>query len=141
MTGTFTTQIPLGPGETYGVNGAPPGTYTLRLRSVNASGSSPLSAPVTVSVPATCSGAPTAPSSLLAYRVGNTVSVIWDPPASGAAASSYVVAVSGSFVGSFATPARSLSGQVAPGSYTVSVQAVNMCGASAATGPQTVVVP
>ena len=49
--------------------------------------------------------------------------------------------VTGAFVGGFATTGRALSGTVGPGSYTLSVIAVNPCGASAGSPPQTVVVP
>ena len=45
------------------------------------------------------------------------------------------------FVGSFPTATRALSGTVGPGSYTVSVAAVNACGLSGSTAAQTVVVP
>ena len=49
--------------------------------------------------------------------------------------------VTGAFNGSFATPGRTLSGVVGPGSYTLSVSAANPCGASATTATQTVIVP
>jgi len=52
-----------------------------------------------------------------------------------------VVNVGGAYVGSFAVPGRSISGTVAPGTYQLSVAAVNPCAASAATPAQTVVVP
>jgi len=141
VSGTFSVQVPLGAAESFAVNGVPPGSYTLRLRSLNNGGTGPLSAPVSITIPSACSGPPGPPSNVLGYRVGNTVSVLWDPPASGPAASSYILNVTGSFVGGFATATRALSGQVGPGSYTMNVVAVNPCGASAATAPQTVVVP
>ena len=81
----------------------PPGNYTLRLRAVNSGGASPASNPVTVTVPSACEGPPEVPSNVLGYRIGNSAFVVWDPPATGPAASSYVLLVSGSFVGSFAT--------------------------------------
>ncbi len=141
VSGTVTAQIPLGISESLAVNGVPPGTYTLRLGSVNAGGVSPASGPVTVTMPSPCPGPPEAPSNVLGYRVGNTASVVWDPPSTGPAVSIYVLNVSGSVVGSFATTARSLSGQAGPGSYTVSVVAVNPCGSSPASPPQTIIVP
>jgi hypothetical protein len=49
--------------------------------------------------------------------------------------------VGGALAGSFATPARTLSGTVAPGTYQLSVVAINGCGASSATDVQTVAVP
>jgi len=69
------------------------------------------------------------------------ISLVWDPPATGAAPTSYLVNVSGSFVGSVPLTTRAISAPVGPGSYTISVASVNACGASAATTPQTVVIP
>ena len=139
--GAASAQIPLGLSESLTVNGVPPGNYTLNLRAVNGGGSSFPSSPVTVTVPSLCEGPPEVPSNVLGYHIGNSAFVVWDPPAAGPAASTYVLFVSGSFVGSFATTGRSLSGQVGPGSYTVSVVAVNPCGASPASAPQTIVIP
>jgi len=139
--GAASAQIPLGLSESLTVNGVPAGNYTLNLRAVNTGGSSLPSSPVTVTVPSVCEGPPEVPSNVLGYRIANSAFVVWDPPAAGPAASAYVLAVSGSFVGSFATTGRSLSGQVGPGSYMVSVLAVNPCGASPASAPQTIVIP
>ena len=72
---------------------------------------------------------------------GSTLFVVWDPPASGPAPTSYLVNVSGAFVASIPTAVRTLSGTVGPGSYGLSVAAVNPCGASAATPEQVVVIP
>ena len=119
----------------------PGGTYTLQLRAVNAGGTSPASNPVTLAFPATCTGAPAVPEQFLAYRVGSVVTVLWDPPAAGAAPTSYVLDVTGSFVGTFPMTTRQISAPVTLGSYTVSVSAVNACGTSAATAAQTIVVP
>jgi hypothetical protein len=78
---------------------------------------------------------------VLAYRIGNMAHVVWEPPAGGPAASSYVVNVTGSFAGSLPTGARSVSGIVSSGAYAMSVAAVNPCGASPSSPPQTIVVP
>jgi hypothetical protein len=88
-----------------------------------------------------CSSAPLAPANLSAVRDGNVVIVRWQPPGGASAPSSYVLDVTGSFVGSFSTVAPGLSGAVSPGAYTVSVKAINACGASAPTPAITVVVP
>jgi hypothetical protein len=119
----------------------PPGTYTLSLRAFNAAGTSAPSNPVTLTFPLPCQGPPETPSNFLAYRVGNTLNVLWDPAATGTAPTSYLVNVTGAFVASIPTPTRSLSGGVGPGSYTFSVVAVNACGSSAPTAVQTVIVP
>jgi len=84
---------------------------------------------------------PLTPINFLAYKVGGTIFVIWDPAATGPAPTSYVVNVGGSFFGSIPTAARKLSGAPGAGSYTLSVTAVNACGASAPTASQTVSIP
>lgn len=141
VTGSLTTSISLGRSEQFAFTGVPAGTYTLQLRALNAAGISQPSAPVTVTFPGACTGAPQAPEGFLAYRVGNIISAIWLPPATGPAPSSYVVNVSGAFTGTFGTTARGISSAAGPGSYTISVAAVNACGTSAATPTQVVVMP
>jgi hypothetical protein len=142
VSGSLNASLPLGLAESFQFNGVPGGTYTLALRAVNAAGSSGPSNPVALSFPSpTCSGAPLQPSNFLAYRIGRTIFVVWDPAAIGPAPTSYVLNVSGSFVGSFGTAGRSLSGTVGPGTYLINVGAQNACGASAVTATQTVVVP
>ena len=74
-------------------------------------------------------------------RDGSTIFVTWDPAASGPAPTAFILNVSGSFVGSFGTAGRGLSGTVGPGSYTINVVAANPCGNGPATAPITVTVP
>jgi probable HAF family extracellular repeat protein len=132
--------FPLGLSETFAANGVADGIYRLRLSAANAGGASGPSNEVVVTVPGACSGAPAPPSAFIAYRIGRTVFVLWDPPTSGPAATIYEVIVAGAFVGRFPTTGRTLSGAVAPGSYQLSVLARNDCGSSAATPAQTVMV-
>jgi hypothetical protein len=141
VTGALTASISLGLSDRFRFDGVPAGTYTLALRAVNAAGSSPPSNAVTLTFPLPCSGAPLPPANLLAYRVGNTIFVTWDPAASGPAPTSYSLNVTGGFTGTFETPGRTLNGTVGPGSYQLNVAAVNACGTSAATSSQTVVIP
>ena len=119
----------------------PPGTYTLSLRALNGAGASLSSNPITLTFPGACSGVPQAPANPLAYRVGSTIFVTWDPAANGPAPTEFILNVSGSFVGSFGTAGRGLSGTVGPGSYTIDVVAANPCGNGPATAPITVTVP
>ena len=79
------------------------------------------------------------PSNFLFFGSGGGVTLLWDPPASGPAPTSYLLNVSGAFSGSFLTSSRSLTAPAPAGSYTVSVSAANACGVSAPTAPQTVV--
>ena len=127
--------------ETFAFSGVPAGTYTFAVREVNASGSSAQSNSVTLTFPATCTGAPLTPASFVAYRVGNTLFIVWQPGATGPAPTSYVVNVTGSFTGAFPTTARQLSGSVGPGTYSFTVTAVNPCGFSAPTATRSVTVP
>ncbi len=141
VTGSAFVSVRLGVTEQFSFAPVPGGSYTFSVRQTNAGGSSPASDPLILSFPAGCSGAPAPPANFLAYRVGSTGFVVWDPPSSGPAPSGYVLDVSGSFVGSFATAGRTLSGAVTPGSYNVRVKAVNACGASAFTPVQVIAVP
>lgn len=142
VTGSLNASLPLGLTDNFQFAGVPGGTYTLSLRASNAAGSSPSSNAITLNFPfAGCSGVPLPPSNFLAYRIGNTINVVWDPAATGAAPTGYQLTVTGTFGGTFGTPARSLSGTVGSGSYNLSVSAANACGASAATPVQTIVVP
>jgi hypothetical protein len=79
VTGGVNTSLPIGEGHSFTVNGVPAGTYTLSVSATNAGGTSAPSNAVTVTLPGPCSGAPLTPASFLAYRVGNTVRVVWDP--------------------------------------------------------------
>jgi hypothetical protein len=141
VTGSIVTSLPLGIDDSFSFAGVPAGTYTLALRAQNAAGASLPSNALTLTFPGPCSGPPLAPTDVQASRAGNTVFVNWAPGTSGPAPTGYVLHVTGAFVGSLATSERALSGTVGPGAYTLSVMAVNTCGASAATTPQTIVVP
>ncbi len=141
VTGSATASLPLSATETLAVDGVPAGTYTFRVRATNDAGAGAPSAPVTVTLPASCSGAPAPPANVLAYAIGRTVYLVWDPPATGAAPASYMLHVSGSFSGTFPLPPRNFSSPAPPGTYSLSLSAVNACGTSAQTAPQTVFVP
>ena len=141
VSGAATGSLPIGLSDTFAVGGIPAGTYTLSLHAVNGAGVSPSSNPVTVTFPGGCSGAPLPPANFLAFGAGNTVFLGWDTAASGPAPSSFVLGVTGSFVGSVPITGRAISGAVPSGSYTFSLQAVNACGGSAFTAGQTVVIP
>lgn len=141
VTGTLNATLSLGLTEAFQFAGVPNGTYTLRLRAVNATGSSAQSTPVTMTFPSVCSGAPQPPTNVAVSRQGRVLSVVWDPAASGVAPTAFVLNVTGSYNGSLPTGGRSLSGAVGPGTYNLSVVATNACGASAPSAVQTVVVP
>jgi hypothetical protein len=130
-------SVPLGNHAEFA--GVPGGRYTLQLRAHNASGSSPLSDPVTVTVPGTCA-VPNAPEWVAAGVSGQVVTLRWEPASTGPGASSYVVTAEG--LGSFPVGAmRSISGMLGPGTYRVTVQASSGCGISAPSPVQIIVVP
>ena len=141
VTGSLTTSLSLPVVESVSVPGVPPGTYTVSLRAENRAGASGPSNTATVTVPGSCSGVPETPPDFAATKSGNVVSVAWGLPASGAAPTGYVIAVTGSFVGTIPVSGRSASAPAPPGSYTLSVVATNPCGSSAPTLPQTVTIP
>jgi hypothetical protein len=141
VTGSVTTSLSLGLVENFTVPAVPGGTYTLSVRATNAGGSSASSNAVTLTIPQACLGAPELPENFLAYRIGSTLFVIWDPPGSGPAPTQYVINVTGSFVGALSTSGRSANGAVGPGTYGLSVSARNSCGSSPFTPEQTVTVP
>ncbi len=141
VTGATTTSLSLPATEVFTFDGVPGGTYTLSVRAANSTGSSGSSTPITLTFPGGCSGVPAPPANYLFYNEGNVANVLWDPSPTGPAATSYVLNVTGAFVGQVPTGAnRRLSQPVPPGSYTVSVSAVNACGSSAPTATQTIVV-
>ena len=136
--GSLAAAIPLPNLERVSFAGAPSGAYTLSLRAVNAGGSSAPSAPVPLAVPGACAGPPGPPTNLLAYVNAGTTFVVWDPPASGSPPTSYLVTVPG--IGALPLAQRTISGPLPAGTWSISVQAIGPCGASAPVA-QTHVVP
>ena len=78
---------------------------------------------------------------VVAYRMDRTVFARWDPAGTGPATTGYVLRVTGSYVGSFATAGREMSGTVGPGTYAVSVSGTNACGEGSATAAPAVSMP
>ncbi len=143
VTGSLSvTFFPSGPvAEDFAVAAVPAGTYTMSLRAFNSTGVSAASNSVTLTFPGACSGAPAPPTNFVAATGVNALSLSWGLPASGPAPSSYVIIVSGAFVGSVPVTGRSVAGAVPPGTYTLSIAATNACGTSAPSPPVTVTIP
>jgi YVTN family beta-propeller protein len=141
VSGALSASLPLPIGDSFSFVAVPPGTYTFRLRAVNAAGPSSASNPVTLTFPGSCSGVPLAPVDFVASKSGNQISATWNPAASGPAPTGFVLTVTGTFSGAIPTALRSLSGAVGPGSYTLSVRGTNPCGSGPSTPPQTVNIP
>lgn len=115
--------------------------YGFTLSAVTAAGSSAPSNSVNLMQSSTCGGAPGAPRAFSASTQGGVAYLDWLPPSAGEAVAGYLVTVSGAFTGSFAMPARTLAVPVPSGRYTVSVASTGLCGNSAPTPAQTIVVP
>ena len=141
VTGTFTTSRQLGSTESFNFNGVPPGTYTFTVRAGNSVGASGPSNAITLTFPAACTGPPGTPVSFLAYSLGSTIHLMWQPAATGPAPTSYQLVVTGAISVNVPTSSRSLSGTVGPGTYSINVVAVNTCGASAPSPVRTIVMP
>lgn len=139
VSGAVATSLMLPVAETFAFAGIPAGTYTFAVRGVNAVGTSGPSAPVTLTFPGTCTP-PLTPTNLSVTTAGSTVSVAWGLPATGAAPSSYQLVVRGAFNGAFPVLTQSLTSGAPPGTYTLSVVAVNACGQSAPTVGQTITI-
>ena len=141
VTGTVNASLPVGLADSFTFNGVPGGSYTFRVRAVNAFGASGASNSVPLAFPGPCTGAPQTPADFLVYRVGNTVHLLWNPAAAGPAQTAFVLNVTGAINLSLPLPTRGISAPVPPGSYTFTVAAANACGTSAATAAQTVTIP
>lgn len=142
VTGPVSASLPLALSDLFTFPAVPPGAFTFALRATNAAGTSAPSNSVALVFPQACSGLPGPPANLLAYAVGPTVFVSWEPAASGAAPTSYSLDVTGAATLSLPVgPLRAVSGAVAPGAYTFRVAAANACGTSALSPPFTVTVP
>lgn len=141
VSGPVSASVPLGAVERFAASGVPPGTYTIRVRAANAAGTSAASNPVTLSVPGPCSGAPGVPVGFSVTTSGRQLTATWLSPSAGPAPMQYSLGVSGAYVGSVVTTNRTVSGTVAPGTYTFTLSAGNVCGTSPPTAAQTVVVP
>jgi hypothetical protein len=141
VTGAATAALPLALTERFSFTGVPPGTYTFAVVATNAGGASATSDSLTLTFPSPCTGAPLPPNRFLAYRIGRTVFVVWEPAETGPAPTDFILNVAELGLNVPTAGGRALSGTVLPGSYTLAVSATNPCGASGLTPAQTLVVP
>ena len=141
VSGPVSGALPLPLAETFSFASVPAGTYTFTVAAVNAAGTSAPSAPVTLTFPGTCSGAPNAPVSASGTISGSLVSLAWEAPASGPAVTGYELSVTGAFAGRVPVSGRAISGVVGAGRYDIAVAAVNGCGSSTSTVIGTFVMP
>lgn len=141
VTGSATVSLPIPLSEEFNLPAIPDGTFTFRLRAVNAAGVSSQSGSVTLTAPSTTCALPRVPMNFQVTRTGNVISASWETPSGGTPAAGYRLNVSGSYVGSFPIAGRGFASGAPAGTYNFSVQAVNACGAGPVTAFQTVVIP
>lgn len=140
VTGSATVSLPIPLSEEFSLPAIPNGTYTFRLRAMNAAGASNQSGSITVTAPSTTCALPRVPTNFQVTKTGNVISASWDTPSGGTPAAGYRLNVSGSYVGSFPIAGRGFASGAPGGTYNFSVQAVNACGAGPVTAFQTVVI-
>jgi hypothetical protein len=142
VTGSIAGSIPVPVADQLTFAAVPAGSYTVSLRAANAAGVSGSTSPVTIDVPAACTGAPNPPENFLFYRTGSTAAAIWDAAATGPAATGYIVNLTGPGVSlSVPTTECTIGGVPPSGTYTMTLVATNPCGSSAPTAAQTILIP
>lgn len=141
VSGAITASIPIPLSESFNFSGVPPGTYRFSVRALNGAGTSGSSNSVTLTFPTNCTGAPQTPTNFFVVKSGNVLSLSWQPSASGNAAMSFQLQVTGSISGQLPLTGRTLTSPVPAGTYNLRVRAVNPCGSSSYTAYQTVSVP
>lgn len=130
VTGPVSGTLTLPPGEAFTFPTVPNGSYTFSVSAFNRTGESGLSNTIALDFPSTCTGPPQTPTRFTGAREPGFVSLSWDPPSSGPAATSYVLLVHRPFAAMLPLTQRSISGPVPSGLYFVQVVAVNPCGTS-----------
>ena len=129
-------RLDVGMATSFAIDGVPDGTFWLRLRAANNAGTGPATADLALVVRPSggCVGLPTAPVQHAPGVTGAMVTLSWTPPSEGVTPLSYVL-VAGSAPGlsnvavlDLGSPATSVSGPVAAGTYFVRLAARSSCG-------------
>ena len=138
-------SIPAGTGTSFTSGGIPPGTFYVRVRAVNAFGSSPPSNEVTLVMTSAGVAPPDAPTNAAAFMNGGLLTLTWAAAITGGPATGFVVeAGSASGLANIATlpvSGRDFSFTPVPnGVYFLRVRAVNAGGMSARSAEVMIVV-
>ncbi len=146
LSGTVIAQQPVWPTPSF-ISSVPHGVYVVSVRASNAAGAGPETSPITVSVPSTPpgTGVPGAPTNLTVSVSGPTLSLMWDPPASGGPVTGYTVVGRNTLGAVIATAnvgnSTSFIGAVPNGEYMISVYASNAGGNGPESTPRAATVP
>ncbi len=134
--GATAISIPAGTGTSFTIPNVPPGTFYVRVRAVNAFGSSPPSNEVTLGMSAAGVALPETPNGVQAFMQDGLLTMTWLQPPRGGPATGYIVEAGSASgltnIGSVTVSGRSLTfASVPPGFYFLRVRATNAGGASA----------
>jgi hypothetical protein len=140
VTGATSLSLPLPLSTSFTFDSVPAGIYNLALRASNAAGTSGPSNMVTLTFPSACE-VPNVPTHFTASRSSSTLTLSWEPPATGPAPSAYGLVVTGAFVGDLTLQGLGASATLASGTYSFALSAITPCGRSASTPVQTVTIP
>ncbi|MGE3885018.1 MAG: carboxypeptidase regulatory-like domain-containing protein [Vicinamibacterales bacterium] len=143
--GTTAISLPAGSGTSFTVPNVPPGTFYVRVRAINAAGSSPPSNEVTLGMSTVGVALPEAPTNVQAFMQDGLLTMTWLQPVRGGPATGYIVEAGSATglgdVGSVTVPGRSLTfANVPAGFYFLRVRATNAGGASAPSAESMIVV-
>ena len=129
------------------VGGVPPGTYYVRLRSLNAAGASPPSNEIVVVVTGACTGPPPAPYGFVSSVNGQTVTLAWSLNGTNNGPTAFQIeAGNGPGLANLAVInvdglLRGLSVVAPPGTYHVRLRGANGCGTSGPSNERVITVP
>jgi 5-hydroxyisourate hydrolase-like protein (transthyretin family) len=143
--GTTAVSLPAGTGTSFTIPNIPPGTFYLRVRAINAAGSSPPSNEVTLGMSTAGVALPEAPNGVQAFMVDGLLTMTWLQPQRGGPATGYLVEAGSASgltnIGTVRASGRSLTFPgVPPGFYFLRVRATNAGGRSAPSSEVMIVV-
>jgi hypothetical protein len=143
--GTTVVSLPAGSGTTFSIPNVPLGTFYVRVRAINANGSSPPSNEITLTMSRAGVAPPEAPTNVQAFMQDGLLTLTWTQPPRGGAATGYIVEAGSATglrnIGAIPVTGRALTYTgVPPGFYFLRVRATNAGGVSAPSAEVMIVV-